>query len=59
MGRGLAQPSFLVAEKHFAISENMGDIMAKEEVWEVVGQLCGLAVGVFVLVCILPHPKQI
>jgi hypothetical protein len=52
MGRGLAAPSNQVVHTHFAISENVGDVLAKEEVWTVAAELCGLALGV----CILAAP---
>jgi hypothetical protein len=50
MGRGLAAPSNQVVHTHFAISENVGDVLAKEEVWTVAAELCGLALGVCILV---------
>jgi hypothetical protein len=49
MGRGLAAPSNQVVHTHFAISENVGDVLAKEEVWTVAAELCGLALGVCIL----------
>jgi hypothetical protein len=50
MGKGLVGPSNLVAQTHFAIAENVGDVLAKEEVWLVVGELCGLGLGIGILV---------
>ncbi|KNA08429.1 hypothetical protein SOVF_162670 [Spinacia oleracea] len=49
IARGLKDPSFQVIQNHFAISGNLGDISAKEEVWEVTAQLLGLAIGILVL----------
>ncbi|KAF9599137.1 hypothetical protein IFM89_035416 [Coptis chinensis] len=49
VARGLKDPSFRVIQSHFAISENLGDVAAKEEVWEVAAQLFGLALGILVL----------
>ncbi|KAK1271143.1 hypothetical protein QJS04_geneDACA007531 [Acorus gramineus] len=47
--RGLKDPSFRVIQNHFAISGNLGDVAAKEEVWEVSAQLVGLALGILVM----------
>ncbi|CAK9878026.1 unnamed protein product [Sphagnum jensenii] len=49
MGKGLVGPSNLVAQTHFAIAENVGDVLAKDEVWLVVGELCGLGLGIGIL----------
>ncbi|XP_072996153.1 protein root UVB sensitive 5 isoform X1 [Typha latifolia] len=49
VARGLKDPSFRVIQNHFAISANLGEVAAKEEVWEVVAQLIGLTFGVIVL----------
>ncbi|XP_020102486.1 protein root UVB sensitive 5 isoform X5 [Ananas comosus] len=49
MARGLKDPSFRVIQSHFAISENLGEVAAKEEVWEVTAQLVGLMFGVVVM----------
>ncbi|KAJ9548965.1 hypothetical protein OSB04_021508 [Centaurea solstitialis] len=49
VARGLKDPSFRVIQNHFAISGNLGDVAAKEEVWEVSAQLLGLGLGIFVL----------
>ncbi|XP_038881754.1 protein root UVB sensitive 5 isoform X2 [Benincasa hispida] len=49
VARGLKDPSFRVIQNHFAVSGNLGEIAAKEEVWEVVAQLLGLAIGVLIL----------
>ncbi|KAL9255996.1 root UVB sensitive 5-like protein [Drosera capensis] len=46
IGRGLKDPSFRVIQNHFAVSGNLGDVAAKEEVWEVTAQLLGLGLGV-------------
>ncbi|KAL8526683.1 hypothetical protein ACS0TY_015766 [Phlomoides rotata] len=49
VGRGLRDPSFRVIQNHFAISGNLGEISAKEEVWEVAAELVGLALGILAL----------
>ncbi|XP_022151586.1 protein root UVB sensitive 5 isoform X2 [Momordica charantia] len=49
VARGLKDPSFRVIQYHFAVSGNLGEIAAKEEVWEVVAQLLGLALGILIL----------
>ncbi|KAK9159060.1 hypothetical protein Scep_005634 [Stephania cephalantha] len=49
VAKGLKDPSFRVIQNHFAVSGNLGEVAAKEEVWEVVAQLLGLALGVLVL----------
>ncbi|XP_057982011.1 protein root UVB sensitive 5 isoform X2 [Malania oleifera] len=49
VARGLKDPSFRVIQSHFAISGNLGEVAAKEEVWEVAAQLLGLALGILVL----------
>ncbi|OVA02683.1 Vitamin B6 photo-protection and homoeostasis [Macleaya cordata] len=49
VARGLKDPSFRVIQNHFAISGNLGEVAAKEEVWEVTAQLLGLALGILVL----------
>ncbi|KAI3906595.1 hypothetical protein MKW98_009503 [Papaver atlanticum] len=49
VARGLRDPSFRVIQNHFAISGNLGEVAAKEEVWEVTAQLIGLGLGVLVL----------
>ncbi|GAB4833965.1 hypothetical protein Ancab_032213 [Ancistrocladus abbreviatus] len=49
VARGLKDPSFRVIQNHFAVSGNLGDVAAKEEVWEVTAQLLGLALGVLIL----------
>lgn len=49
VGKGLANPSFRVIQNHFAKSENVGDVAAKEEVWEVAAQLAGLFLSVLLL----------
>jgi hypothetical protein len=48
-GRGLSRPAGRVIQTHFAAAPggaNIGAVAAKEEVWEVVGQLVGLAAAV-------------
>lgn len=49
VARGLKDPSFRVIQNHFATSGNLGEVAAKEEVWEVTAQLLGLAVGILIL----------
>ncbi|KAG8647746.1 protein root UVB sensitive 5 isoform X2 [Manihot esculenta] len=49
VARGLKDPSFRVIQYHFAISGNLGEVAAKEEVWEVGAQLFGLALGILML----------
>ncbi|CAL0304429.1 unnamed protein product [Lupinus luteus] len=49
IARGLKDPSFRVIQNHFALSGNVGDVAAKEEVWEVVAQLAGLGLGILIL----------
>nr|XP_048320606.1 protein root UVB sensitive 5 isoform X2 [Ziziphus jujuba var. spinosa] len=49
VARGLKDPSFRVIQYHFAISGNLGEVAAKEEVWEVTAQLLGLGLGVLIL----------
>ncbi|PIA32206.1 hypothetical protein AQUCO_04500063v1, partial [Aquilegia coerulea] len=49
VARGLKDPSFRVIQNHFAISGNLGDVAAKEEVWEVAAQLFGLGFGIVLL----------
>ncbi|XP_057520005.1 protein root UVB sensitive 5 isoform X2 [Amaranthus tricolor] len=49
VARGLKDPSFRVIQNHFALSGNLGDVSAKEEVWEVTAQLFGLALGILIL----------
>ncbi|KAL2480458.1 Protein root UVB sensitive 5 [Abeliophyllum distichum] len=49
VGRGLRDPSFRVIQNHFAISGNLGEVSAKEEVWEVAAELIGLSLGILAL----------
>ncbi|KAG9155912.1 hypothetical protein Leryth_004161 [Lithospermum erythrorhizon] len=49
VARGLKDPSFRVIQNHFAIAGNLGEVAAKEEVWEVSAQLLGLALGIYAL----------
>ena len=48
-GKGIGRPSFRVIQNHFALTSNVGDVSAKEEVWEVTAQLIGLAASVAAL----------
>ncbi|KAK9788157.1 hypothetical protein WJX73_001836 [Symbiochloris irregularis] len=49
VGKGLGRPCFRIIQTHFALQNNVGDISAKEEVWEVAAQLTGLASSVAIL----------
>ncbi|KAF3777407.1 root UVB sensitive 5 protein [Nymphaea thermarum] len=49
LARGFKDPSFRVIQNHFAISGNLGEVAAKEEVWEVAAQLLGLTIGILFL----------
>ncbi|CAN6472582.1 unnamed protein product [Victoria cruziana] len=49
LARGFKDPSFRVIQNHFAVSGNLGEVAAKEEVWEVAAQLIGLAIGISIL----------
>ena len=54
--KGVARPAARVIQAHFASASrlgNVGDVAAKEEVWEVAGQIVGLAAGVAVLDALL------
>jgi hypothetical protein len=48
-GRGMGRPCFRVVQTHFAAKNNVGDVSAKEEVWEVTAQMTGLAASVAIL----------
>ncbi|KAF8038521.1 hypothetical protein BT93_B1158 [Corymbia citriodora subsp. variegata] len=50
VARGLKDPSFRVIQNHFASTGNVGEVAAKEEVWEVAAQLLGLAIGILILI---------
>lgn len=49
VARGFKDPSFRVIQNHFAESGNLGEVAAKEEVWEVGAQLLGLSIGVLIM----------
>lgn len=49
IGKGMGRPCFRVVQTHFSATNNVGDVAAKEEVWEVSAQLLGLAASVAVL----------
>ncbi|KFK24653.1 hypothetical protein AALP_AA8G007700 [Arabis alpina] len=49
VARGFRDPSFRVIQNHFAISGNLGEVAAKEEVWEVAAQLIGLGLGILLI----------
>lgn len=38
-----------MVQNHFAVTNNIGAVSAKEEVWEVVGQLAGYAFSLLLL----------
>ena len=48
-GKGMGKPAFRVVQNHFAAAGNVGAVAAKEEVWEVAGQLAGYAASVLAL----------
>ncbi|KAG6547114.1 hypothetical protein Mapa_011365 [Marchantia paleacea] len=49
VAKGLKDPSFRVIQNHFAVFDNVGDVSAKEEVWDVAAKLVGLAIAVLLL----------
>lgn len=49
VGKGIGKPAFRVIQTHFAVANNVGAVAAKEEVWEVVGQLTGYACSLVML----------
>jgi hypothetical protein len=49
LGAGIGRPCFRVIQTHFALSNNIGDVSAKEEVWETSAQLVGIAASVLLL----------
>lgn len=49
VGKGIGKPVFRVVQTHFAAIGNVGAVAAKEEVWEVTGQLLGYAASVATL----------
>ncbi|GFR40703.1 hypothetical protein Agub_g1295, partial [Astrephomene gubernaculifera] len=49
LGKGMGKPVFRVIQTHFARAANVGAVAAKEEVWEVVAQMAGLAASVALL----------
>eukprot|EP01025_Chloroclados_australasicus_P030878 TRINITY_DN3107_c0_g1_i1.p1 TRINITY_DN3107_c0_g1~~TRINITY_DN3107_c0_g1_i1.p1 ORF type:complete len:517 (-),score=38.22 TRINITY_DN3107_c0_g1_i1:1007-2404(-) len=58
VGRGMGQPSFRVIQTHFAAKvTSVGDVAAKEEVWEVVGQLLGLLFSIATLELLEKSPS--
>eukprot|EP00892_Ulva_mutabilis_P001100 jgi/Ulvmu1/10991/UM007_0171.1 len=48
-GKGIGRPAFRVIQNHFATRGNVGDVAAREEIWEVTAQLVGLAASVALL----------
>lgn len=49
LAKGIANPAFRVIQQHFARKNNIGEVSAKEESWEVAGQLTGLLTSVAIL----------
>ncbi|KAI8110268.1 hypothetical protein M9435_001947 [Picochlorum sp. BPE23] len=49
LGHGIGRPCFRVIQTHFALANNIGDVSAKEEVWETSAQLVGIAASVALL----------
>jgi hypothetical protein len=49
VGHGIGRPCFRVIQNHFAKANNVGDVSAKEEVWETTAQLVGIAASVALL----------
>ena len=49
MGHGIGRPCFRVIQTHFALANNIGDVSAKEEVWETSAQLVGIAASIALL----------
>jgi hypothetical protein len=50
LGKGMGRPCFRVIQTYFSsITNNVGDVAAREEVWEVSAQLIGLLASVAVL----------
>eukprot|EP00899_Mesostigma_viride_P028488 jgi/Mesvir1/8824/Mv02725-RA.1 len=48
-GKGFARPPFRVIQNHMAAADNIGNLSAKEEVWEVFGELLGVGLGALLL----------
>ncbi len=49
LATGMAKPSLRVIQQHFARNNNIGEVSAKEESWEVAGQFTGLLTSVVIL----------
>lgn len=49
VGKGMGGPCFRIFQTHFAKQNNVGDVAAKEQVWEVVAQLIGLGLSIALL----------
>lgn len=50
IGKGMGRPCFRVIQTYFSsVSNNVGDVAAREELWEVTAQLLGLIASVAVL----------
>ena len=59
LSKGMGRPCFRVVQTYFAAANNVGDVAAKEEVWEVVGQVrvdrlrfdcwCGVVITCYLL----------
>lgn len=49
LAKGMANPAFRVMQQHFARNNNIGEVSAKEESWEVAGQMTGLLTSIAIL----------
>lgn len=49
VGKGISSPAHTAFRLHFARDNNIGAVCAKEEVFEVMAELCGLATSVLIL----------
>ena len=45
----MSSPAHRAFQQHFALDNNIGAVCAKEELFEVVAELCGLATSVVIL----------
>lgn len=49
VGKGISSPAHTAFRLHFSRDDNIGAVTAKEEVFEVMAELCGLATSVVIL----------
>ena len=49
VAKSMGKPAFRVVQTHFALANNQGAVGAKEEVWEVTGQLAGYTASIALL----------